>query len=81
MAYSKKENKKIERVARLMIWMATKSSRNHSVTDKLCRLILNKATTSSPKDDFMRDSFVDNDKGFDPDELERFQRGENNWPR
>ena len=76
MTYNIKEHKKIERQARLMAWMATKSSSKKGLIDKICRFILNKATAVKPEDDFMRDALIDNDLGFDPDELERYQRGE-----
>jgi hypothetical protein len=29
-----------------------------------------------PEEDFMRDPLIDNDEGFDPEELDRYQRGE-----
>ncbi|GAB5487524.1 MAG: hypothetical protein Pars2KO_10940 [Parasphingorhabdus sp.] len=72
-----KESKKLERAHRMSIWMADKGSRNKTILDKVCRLVLNRATKMKPEEDFMRDGLVDNDVGFDPDELERFQRGEN----
>lgn len=65
-----------ERAARLQMWMAGKSSRNKSLSDRFCRWLLVRMTTPKPEDDFLRDEFVDNDQGFDPDELDRFQRGE-----
>lgn len=64
-----------ERSARLQMWIAGKSSRNKSLSDKFCRWLLIRMTTPKPEDDFLRDEFVDNDEGFDPDELDRFQRG------
>ena len=42
----------------------------------MCRKMIVKATAVDPATDFMRDEFVDNDQGFDPDELDRYQRGE-----
>ena len=65
-----------ERSARLQMWLAGKSSRNKSLSDRFCRWLLVRMTTPKPEDDFLRDDFVDNDEGFDPDELDRFQRGE-----
>jgi len=65
-----------ERAATLQMWMAAKSSRNKSTSDRVCRWLLVRLTTPKPEDDFLRDEFVDNDEGFDPDELDRFQRGE-----
>lgn len=76
MSMSEKEVKKLERSSRMALMMATKAGRNKSLTDKLCRMILNKATKLKPEDDFMRDPEVDNDFGFDAKELDRFQRGE-----
>ena len=71
-----KEIRKLERATKLTIWMAGKSSRNRSLSDKLCRLLVKRATAVKPADDFLRDPLIDNDLGFDPDELDRFQRGE-----
>jgi len=65
-----------ERAARLQARMAVKSSRNQSLSDRLCRWLIVRMTTPKPEDDFLRDEFVDNDEGYDPDELNRFQRGE-----
>lgn len=76
MSVSAKESKKLERAAKMGIWMADKSSRNKSISDKICRFILTRATAMKPEEDFMRDEYIDNDVGFDADELERFQRGE-----
>ncbi|MEO1029415.1 MAG: hypothetical protein AAFX02_10200 [Pseudomonadota bacterium] len=76
MSPKEKEIKKRERAAKLMMWMAGKSSSNRSLSDKICRFIVSRATAVKPEDDFLRDPFVDNDTGYDPDELDRFQRGE-----
>ena len=62
--------------ASLMLRMVARSSRNKSWLDKLCRRMINKAVARPPEDDFMRDELIDNDLGFDPDELDRFQRGQ-----
>ena len=76
MSLTEKEVKKADRAAQLGVWTATKSSRNRSLTDKLCRFLVSRSMAVKPEDDFMRDPIIDNDVGFDPDELERFQRGE-----
>ena len=68
--------RKQERSARLAIWMAGRSSRNKSVLDKICRWMVARETAIAPEHDFLRDELIDNDQGFDPDELERYQRGE-----
>lgn len=62
--------------ASLMLKMVARSSRNRSWLDRLCRKLINRAVERPAGDDFMRDEFVDNDLGFDPDELERFQQGQ-----
>ncbi|MBO6544534.1 MAG: hypothetical protein JJ939_05410 [Alphaproteobacteria bacterium] len=72
----KREQRKKERRAKLMIWIARRSSRNRSFIDRLCRRLIEKASTRPPEKDFMRDELIDNDLGFDPDELDRYQRGE-----
>ena len=72
--------RKQERSAKLAIWMAGRSSRNKTLVDKLCRWLVVKETTLPPEHDFLRDDYVDNDQGFDPDELDRYQRGEEIQP-
>jgi hypothetical protein len=71
-----KDRRRLERNARLLIWLVARSSRNRSLLDRLCRLIVNRATAVKPDADFMRDPLIDNDPGFDPDELDRYQRGQ-----
>ena len=65
-----------ERSAQLTIWMAERSSRNKSLLDKLCRWVVVRKTAVPLEQDFLRDELIDNDQGFDPDELDRYQRGE-----
>ncbi len=65
-----------EWAAKATMWMAARSSRNTTFVDRLCRRLLNRVTTRPPETDFMRDPLIDNDQGFDPDELDRYQRGE-----
>ncbi|MEE4144829.1 MAG: hypothetical protein V2I26_08525 [Halieaceae bacterium] len=65
-----------ERAAKMTLWLADHASRNRSLFDRLCRKILALATRRAPDQDFMRDPLIDNDTGFDPDELDRYQRGE-----
>ena len=76
MSVKDKQIKKLERSTKLTVWMAGKSSRNKSLSDKICRFLVTRATAVKPEDDFLRDPLIDNDQGFDPDELDRFQRGE-----
>jgi hypothetical protein len=67
-----------ELVGKLMVGMAARSSRNRSPLDKLCRAAVSRLSAPPSDDDFMRDPLIDNDLGFDPDELDRYQRGESN---
>jgi hypothetical protein len=76
MTRQKTNHRKQERMARLMIRIAARSSRNQTLLDRLCRMVLNRATALPPEEDFLRDPLIDNDEGFDPDELDRYQRGE-----
>ena len=76
MAARERDTKRLERSARLTTFLAGKSSRNKTLSDKICRFLVNRATAVKPEDDFLRDPLIDNDQGFDPDELDRFQRGE-----
>ena len=71
-----KQRKGERRGAILKTWIATRSSRNKSFIDRLCRRMIEKAVAVDPDRDFMRDPLIDNDEGFDPQELDRFQRGE-----
>ncbi|MEL6541924.1 MAG: hypothetical protein AAFP79_09460 [Pseudomonadota bacterium] len=61
--------------SKLAFWMAQRSSRNRTLVDRLCRRMVAKAMTNPPEDDFMRDDLIENDLGFDPDELDRYQGG------
>lgn len=72
----KKAQLKKERRAKIMIWIARRSSRNRSFIDRLCRQLIEKALFKQPENDFLRDEEIDNDLGFDADELERYQRGD-----
>ena len=76
MSAGDKELRKRERAATLGLWMAARASRNRSWLDRLCRKMVARATRVEPAQDFMRDPLIDNDLGFDPDELDRYQRGE-----
>ena len=65
-----------ERREKLMIWIVTRSSRNRSFIERLCRQLVVRLTAPPVENDFLRDELIDNDEGYDPDELERYQRGE-----
>jgi hypothetical protein len=73
---NEKSLRRQERSARLAIWMAGRSSRNKSLLDKFCRWMVTRETAVPPEHDFLRDEMIDNDEGFDPDELDRYQQGE-----
>ncbi len=62
--------------ARFGIWLGRRASRNLGPVDRLCRRLLARALALAPQDDFLRDDWVDSDAGFDADELDRYQRGE-----
>ena len=80
MSDSEKLLRKQERAAKLGMWMAGRSSRNKSLLDKACRWLVLRETAVAPEHDFLRDELIDNDQGFDPDELDRYQRGEEVQP-
>lgn len=80
MTGSEKSLRKQERSAKLAIWMAGRSSRNKTLLDKLCRWLVVRETRLPAEHDFLRDELIDNDRGFDPDELDRYQRGEDLRP-
>ena len=62
------------------LWMAGRSARNRTLVDRLCRRMMTRVL-EPPGEDFMRDPIIDAHEGFDPDELERYQRGERIEPR
>jgi hypothetical protein len=76
MSGGEKELRRRERSATIALWMAGRASRNKTFLDRLCRKMVARATRIEPERDFMRDPLIDNDPGFDPDELDRYQRGE-----
>lgn len=65
-----------ELIAKILLYVADRASRNNTAWDRACRWLLRKVTYIEPAKDFMRDPIIDNDEGFDPDELDRYQRGE-----
>lgn len=76
MSVTDKQRKEERRGALIKTWLATRSSRNKSFIDRLARRMIEKAVAVDPQKDFMRDALIDNDEGFDAEELARFQRGE-----
>lgn len=70
----------VELKSKLIAGLLAAASRDQGVGDRLCRLLVTRLLTLPPEDDFMRDAWIDNDTGFDPDELDRFQRGEPSAP-
>jgi hypothetical protein len=76
MTANERDLRRRERSAKVTLCLADHASRNRSLFDRLCRKLLARATRRQPDQDFMRDPLIDNDPGFDPDELERYQRGE-----
>lgn len=70
----------VELKSKLIAWLLAAASRDQGWSDRLCRLVATRLLTLPPEDDFMRDEWIDNDIGFDPDELERYQRGEQSAP-
>lgn len=57
------------------MWLAQRASRS-GFLNGLCRSLLGKVMAIDPNKDFMRDEMIEFDVGFDPDELDRYQRGE-----
>lgn len=60
-------------IGRLMIYLAGQSAQNRTPFQKLARFIVTRVFTVPKHDDFMADDFVANDKGFDLEELRKFQ--------
>ncbi|MEQ8792333.1 MAG: hypothetical protein RIK00_05270 [Algiphilus sp.] len=63
-------------VGKLMIALAHRGARNRTVFDRIARSIVSQVFVVPKKDDFMADEFIDNDTGYDLEELRRYQRGE-----
>ena len=75
-ADEQKQRRAEERKAKISVWIARRASRDTGIIDRLCRRFLSRALGRAPAKDFMRDDWVNTDVGFDPDELDRYQRGE-----
>lgn len=63
-------------IGKVMIFLVSKAALNRTPFQKVARFIVDKVFTVPKNDDFMADDFVDNDQGFDLDELRRYQKGE-----
>lgn len=63
----------------LVTRVAGRGSRNATRLDAFCRSVAG-FLLKPPGEDFMRDPLVDNDVGFDPDELERYSQGKDTTP-
>ena len=66
--------------SKLIAGLLAAASRDQGIVDRLCRMLATRLLTLPPEDDFMRDTWIDNDTGFDPDELDRYQRGDSSAP-
>ena len=62
--------------AHIVQWLGQRASRDVNFVDRLCRRLLDRVLRLPLENDFLRDEWVDSDVGFDPDELDRYQRGE-----
>lgn len=66
-----------EWIAAFKIHLAARSARYESWLDKISRILVgNEIRPPGINFDFERDELIDNHPGFDPDELDRYQRGE-----
>jgi hypothetical protein len=59
-------------MAKLGFFLAKRASRNQTAFDRFARRLL---PTLLPKCEFELDEMVIADQGYDPDELERYQKG------
>ncbi len=68
------------RIAKIQLWMAARASRNRSMLDRIVQPIMNrildKALELDPENDFMTDDIVNSNIGYTAEDLERYQRGE-----
>ncbi len=65
-----------EAKARIAVWLGQRASRDTGRIDRVCRALLQRLTALPPETDFMRDDWIDSDRGFDAEELDRYQRDE-----
>ena len=63
-------------VGKLMIFLVDASARGKTPFEKVARVIVDRVFTVPKHDNFMADDYVDNDQGYDLEELRRYQRGE-----
>ncbi len=63
-------------VGKLMIFLVDAGARGKTPFEKSARFIVDKVFTVPKHDNFMADDYVDNDQGYDLEELRRYQRGE-----
>ena len=56
--------------------IAKRAMRNKSLIDKACAFLVNRSMRDIKRKPFMVDEIVDNDFGYDPDELARYERGD-----
>jgi len=62
-------------IGKTMIFLAESGARNRTLFDRVARVILTLVFAVPKHDDFMADDFVDNDSGYDLEELRRYQSG------
>ena len=63
-------------VGKTMIFLADHGARNQTLFDRVARFIVSLVFTVPKHDDFMADDYVDNDTGYDVEELRRYQSGQ-----
>lgn len=63
-------------IGKTMFFLADQGAKNKTPFQKAARFIVAKVFTIPKHDDFMADDFVDNDTGYDLEELRRYQKGE-----
>ena len=62
-------------IGKLMIFLVDAAARNRTPFERIARVIVGMVFTVPKKDDFMADEYVDNDQGYDVEELRRYQQG------
>ncbi|MEP3276409.1 MAG: hypothetical protein ABJN26_09900 [Stappiaceae bacterium] len=62
-------------IGKIMIMLADAGARNRTIFERIARFIVGRVFTVPKQDDFMADAYVDNDEGFDLEELRRYQSG------
>lgn len=64
-------------IGKLLIYAASAGARNRTLLDKVLRFVVGTFFAVPKNDDFMADPLIDNDQGFDVEELRKYRNSGN----